>query len=341
MPNNPSEKVQIKEIAERLGLSQSTVSVVLGGKADKLRISKETQKRVTETARELNYQPNIYARRLRQSAGEEAPYVIALFWRLDNMNSRLGKIIQGLQSGIEKRGRKVELILQPFHPGDFMQYREMLSGNRISAAIIGGLLEEEQKELEGLDFTVPIVLIGRDSERFHCVTLDNFKTGIDSLQVLLKDREMRSGAVISFNRGSNAQKLMEAGFLYGCKERGIHTREDWNVSIESSSYISGYDAAKQLFDKVELPVACMVADFRLAGGIMEYCNEKGIRVPEDFLPIFFEDSGLLRYNKPPLSSVDVPASDMAEKALDILITVLEQQITVNIKRDAKPLFYIR
>lgn len=69
---------QIKEIAERLGVSQSTVSVVLGGRGDSVRISKETQKRVQDMAREMNYRPNIYARRLRH-AEEEVPYVIAVF----------------------------------------------------------------------------------------------------------------------------------------------------------------------------------------------------------------------------------------------------------------------
>ena len=46
-------KVQIKEIAERLGLSPGTVSIVLNGRGDKMRISKETQKRVKEVAQEM------------------------------------------------------------------------------------------------------------------------------------------------------------------------------------------------------------------------------------------------------------------------------------------------
>ena len=66
MGKKQASKMQIKNIADKLGLSVSTVSVVLNGRGDQVRISKETQKKVLNAAKEINYQPNIYARRLRQ-----------------------------------------------------------------------------------------------------------------------------------------------------------------------------------------------------------------------------------------------------------------------------------
>ena len=87
MGKKQASKMQIKNIADKLGLSVSTVSVVLNGRGDQVRISKETQKKVLNAAKEINYQPNIYARRLRQAANEEAPYVLALFWRREDRKS--------------------------------------------------------------------------------------------------------------------------------------------------------------------------------------------------------------------------------------------------------------
>ena len=51
--------VQIKQIAEAAGFSQSTVSIVLNGRGDEMRISQATQQRIISIAREMNYQPNI------------------------------------------------------------------------------------------------------------------------------------------------------------------------------------------------------------------------------------------------------------------------------------------
>ena len=70
MPTN--NNVKIKEIAEKLSLSVGTVSIVLNGRGDAMRISKETQERVRTVAQEMNYQPNIFARRLR-NAGNGMP----------------------------------------------------------------------------------------------------------------------------------------------------------------------------------------------------------------------------------------------------------------------------
>ena len=74
--------VQIRQIAERLQLSPGTVSIVLNGRGDSMRISKATQQRVQAMAKEMNYQPNMNARRLRQAAGEKASYIIGvmIFW---------------------------------------------------------------------------------------------------------------------------------------------------------------------------------------------------------------------------------------------------------------------
>ena len=77
MPTN--NNVKIKEIAEKLSLSVGTVSIVLNGRGDAMRISKETQERVRTVAQEMNYQPNIFARRLRNAGNGMPERVVGVF----------------------------------------------------------------------------------------------------------------------------------------------------------------------------------------------------------------------------------------------------------------------
>lgn len=58
-----------------------------------------------------------------------------------------------------------------------MTYMDMLSSNRFSGARICGLNEEEQKALEEREITIPIVFIGRDSQIYHSVLMDSYRTG--------------------------------------------------------------------------------------------------------------------------------------------------------------------
>ena len=53
--------VQVKEIAQKSGVSQSTASIVLNGRGDQMRISKATQQKVWETARSMNYKADLYS----------------------------------------------------------------------------------------------------------------------------------------------------------------------------------------------------------------------------------------------------------------------------------------
>ncbi len=55
-----------RDIAERLGLSRTTVCIVLRGEAEKRHISPVTARRVLDAARELNYVPNSWARNLQK-----------------------------------------------------------------------------------------------------------------------------------------------------------------------------------------------------------------------------------------------------------------------------------
>lgn len=340
MEKEQSSKVQIRKIAEKLGISVSTVSVVLNGRGDRVRISKETQKRVMDAAREMNYQPNIYARRLRNAANEEVPYVIAVFWRHDNLNTRLGRFIGGLWQAIEQKECKVELVIQPYRAGSFRDYRDMLSSNRFSGAIIVGLLEEEQRELEEQEISIPIVMVGRDSQRFHSVMLDSYRAGEECVSCLNMDG-VRNAAFLGFSRAGRAERLMEAGFMFGCQERNVKILEEWNLKIEKSTHEIGFHSAQQLLSGMELPAAWLVADGRLCGGIMDCCRQKGIRVPQDLRLIFFEDSGVLQYNRPSLSSVDVPSSDMAKAALDILLLACNSRIDIPLRRELLPIYKVR
>src|SRR5208282_2209845 len=63
----PTGHVNLRILAEHLGLSQTTVSLVLNDSPSAKSIPKETRERVVEAAKRLNYRPNYFARSLRRS----------------------------------------------------------------------------------------------------------------------------------------------------------------------------------------------------------------------------------------------------------------------------------
>ena len=74
--------VTIKELSQVVGVSPSTVSIVLRGDAQKRKISKETQDKVLRTAERMGYQVNLEARRLRAAQENERDdtVMVGIFW---------------------------------------------------------------------------------------------------------------------------------------------------------------------------------------------------------------------------------------------------------------------
>lgn len=158
--------VQIRQIAERLQLSPGTVSIVLNGRGDSMRISKATQQRVQAMAKEMNYQPNMNARRLRQAAGEKASYIIAVYWCNDFLDELLGKFFQGAYLITKNSKLNVEIVVQPYEFNELKKYRENMNSNRYNGVIIGGASEDDLSFMEAMDFNIPIILMNRQSNKF-------------------------------------------------------------------------------------------------------------------------------------------------------------------------------
>src|SRR5262245_57172581 len=91
--------VTITDIARKASISVSTVSRVLNKKTDKARISKETEKLVVKTAKELNYRPNQLARGLRLKKTQTIGLVVP-----DISNPFFAYVIKSIQNVAHELG---------------------------------------------------------------------------------------------------------------------------------------------------------------------------------------------------------------------------------------------
>ena len=80
----------IKDVAAKAQVSISTVSIIINGKSKERKISKETQEKVLNAMKELNYQPNLSAKKLRLA---DTKKTIALFWTTDFRGVMLARFL--------------------------------------------------------------------------------------------------------------------------------------------------------------------------------------------------------------------------------------------------------
>lgn len=318
-----NELPQIKEIAEALNLSPTTVSFVLNGHGDKMRIAKKTQERVRLEAQKRNYRPNIYARRLRTRAGGLPDYVIACFWNVNlYVDEIIGSLIRSVHGFEETNDIDLELIIQPYMGGQLSEFKERISADRYSGIIFMGLQEEDMAFLEEQRFRIPIVVNNRHMEHYSCMMNDDFQSGFRVAQHF-HDKGIRKAGVLLSDSGSHAASRRMEGFMSAARQYGMTIRDEWIVEGMSRGTEGGYACAMQALDRPDRPEAVFCIYGTGAAGVLRACEELGIRVPQDMELIAYGDVSGLKYTRPSVSVIHVPVFRHTEATLKLLIHVIE------------------
>jgi len=207
----------ISDIAKELKLSVTTISRVLNGKADQYRIGKETQLRVKEMAKKLNYIPNEYASNLRSGKSNTIALSIPT---VSNM------FFAKIASDLNRELRKLE-FMTILNESDEDEHIEAESLKRLRSRNIEGLIiapcGKDSKELKKLhDSGLSIVCIDRYFENLDIpyVATDNFIGGYMATKYLI-DMGHRNIACIQGNKFSISNIKRVEGYVKALDDAGI------------------------------------------------------------------------------------------------------------------------
>lgn len=314
----------IKEIASLANVSPGTASFVLNGKGDQYRISASTQKRILEAARQLDYRPNISARRLR-TTGESVTPIIALFWTTDPRSQLIGRFIKGIQHSLSKMDTEYELLIQPYIGSQLSAVKSLVTGTRFNGAIIALPTEEDERYLEEVQLNVPIVLHQRDSNKYCSVNVNSYQNG-QKVADLFADRGHKQAGVIVPTLSSKAIRMRMQGFVDRCAERGVSLKEEF-IRFGEFSERSGYQITKSIFAGDEKPSALFCISDQIAVGALHALHEMNIPVPQAVEVVGYDDDPVSEFCIPSLTTVRLPVEEMAQACVNILVDLMSHKIT--------------
>ena len=312
-----AKRATLADVARLAGLSPTTVSMVLNNRPN-TRLSEEAAERVRAAAAQLNYRPNPAARGLRLGKTRTVGFISDEV----TITRYASALIRGLLEEAEKRehtvlisesGRKLARIAEAL---DAMLDRQ-------TDGIVFGLQAAKQIQVPKLSVEVPVVLANATSTDGHpCVLPDEFQAGYDAVRYLT-DRGHRRLALIgrsevlleAANSATVAQRY--AGMDAALAEAGIEflhqvaAGKDWEPEL-------GYQGAHEILDQV--PVTAMVAaNDRVAFGVYQAVQERGLRVPDDISVISFDDEYLASYLRPGLTTMHIPYLEMGQTAMRLVL----------------------
>ncbi|MFC4098252.1 LacI family DNA-binding transcriptional regulator [Paenibacillus xanthanilyticus] len=311
-----------KEIAELAGVSVGTVSLVLNGRAKELRISPATEEKILQAARELDYRPNVSARRLRRSGSDSVP-TIAVFWASDFPSELLGRFFVGIQNSLLGK-HEFEVMVQPYRQSELHATNLLTAGELFNGVILTGISDSDIQFLEENRIRSPIVVFNRRLSNYSSVYVDDVEAGRKTAALFAAKGHKRVG-MIAPDVQSVSITGRRMGFMDGARELGLELADAFNLQVQMSM-LGGQEAASSLMESSELPTALFFPNGIMAVGALPVLHRAGVRIPEEMEIITYGDSEHERFTLPALTSLILPVEDMASACVDLLMGILQGQL---------------
>jgi len=310
-------RATIEDVAARAGLSIKTVSRVLNLEPN---VRPQTRERVLAAASELQYQPNLSARRLASNRS----FVIGLLY--DNPDS---DYVMGIQEGALAvcRPHEYHLLIHPCSvraPGLVDEVLSLHRRSTVDGLIITQPVSDFEPLIEALLETgIEAVRISQrpGMGAFPCISVDDEQAARRMTDHLISLGHSDIGFITGHPDHGSAHDRLK-GFRASLLAHGIPADA---ARIEQGFYTfdSGYACAQRLLDLEHRPTAIFASDDHMAMGVMTAAYERGLAVPAALSVCGFDDTTTARYVWPPLTTARQPIVDVARVATEYLLNLLK------------------
>lgn len=317
------KNISIKDIAQEVGVSTTTVSFVLNGKAKEKRISDDLKEKILETAARLNYRPNQVARGLRTGQTHTLGLIVE-----DISNPFFANLARFVESEADKAGYTVMFCSTENNDEKAASLLYMLRHRQMDGFIIiptPGL----KKEVHSLvSEEKPVVLVDRyfqDLETSY-VTVDNFKGAKSGVGLLLKKGYEKIG-LITLDSMQVQMMERERGYTVSLEKNKIKVEAEFILRIPyDMTYAHTVKAISDFLRKNKEINGLFFTTNYLGVAGLESLRILGKKIPSEMGVVCFDDSDLFRLGSPSISVVAQPIRSIGEKAVDLIIGMLKSKI---------------
>ena len=308
-------KVTLKEIAERVGKSVTTVSRALADYDD---VSEETRAQVRQVALELGYEPNVIARQLQKQRTDTIALILPV---LDPRFSDpfFSEFLAGVGNEAVRQG--LDLLVSTRAPGEEEEaaYLRNIRSHRVDGFVIVRTRRQDRRItiLQENDF--PFAVFGRveDDNHFSLVDEDG-ELGLRLVVDHLVELGHRRLACIAAPPDLMLAHYRLKGFIETLEMHGIPVASDLIVEGDLTQR-SGRLVGSRLLDLPEPPTAIVACNDLMALGAMSAAQERGLTVGQDVSITGFDDITSAEHTHPPLTTLHQPIYEIGSLVCQMLI----------------------
>jgi LacI family transcriptional regulator len=321
------QKVSLKHIAESLSVSNTLVSLVLNHKGDEHGISKETQKKVYDKAKEMEYMPSFMARGLRTGRS----YTIGLILS-DISNPFYSKMVRYMEDEAAKNDYTFLICSSDESPEKEKRIIKMLVDRQVDGLIISSSQSSPEFLTDLEDKKIPYVLIDRFFEEHpqaNSVYVDNVRGVYKGVEFLVTKGYKRIAmfAVTPIYISSIRERI--DGYLKSLKAFGYDYGNELLVEVDFYNLKQSIQSSLNylLHESGEPIDAIFAINNNVAVACMQVLREMNLQVPNDIGLLSFDDIDLFQLTNPSISAISQPVETISKTAVNRVINMIRNSNT--------------
>lgn len=312
-----NKKISIKDIAKALGVSITTISFIINGKAEEKRISKEMVKKVEDYVAKVGYRPNHLAQSLRSGKSKVLVLMVE-----DISNSFFANIARLLEEKAFKNGYKIIYCSTENNTEKAKELIHTFKSRNVDGFIITPTagLKNEIENLIKEDFAV--ILFDRWIPDLDCshVIVENRRSSFEATQHLIENGAKK----IVFITVTSDQTQMQdrlAGYLEAVKMAKMSPyvfEEPFHTSTEE---FQGDQIKEYLLDHLDADALFFATNYLAFEGL-HAIRKLELKIPKDVQVLAFDDHFFFSLYQPSISAIAQPLELIADKLMEGILIQL-------------------
>ena len=314
-------QLTIKDVAERCGVSVSTVSRVLNSHPD---VSDSIREKVMTVVQEMHYVPNNSARDLVKPKSDCIGLVVRGVG-----NPFFTGVIKAMERTITEAG--YTMVLHQIQSGEdeLRAGAELARSKRLLGLILlGGCFDYTSEQTAALD--IPFVCCTYTNsfgtlkrEQFSSVSIDDQKEAYRAVRYLTDRGHQKIAVILDSVCDHSISQLRYMGYRQALEEKGITPDPELLEETITYEMEDGYQGMKRLLSRRDDFTAVFVISDAMAVAAMKALHDHGKRIPEDCSVVAIDGIDMSAYMIPTLTTLVQPQKEMGESAVRILVDILE------------------
>jgi LacI family transcriptional regulator len=315
------QTVDISVVAKEVGLSKTTVSYILSGKYQQVKIAPDTAKRVLQVADKLGYRSNFWAKSL---VNKRSRLIGVLY--PDITGSAAHQITEGIQEALGEKDYETVLAVSFWNRRQEMREIELMLEKRVEGIIALPQAGSEQTFQVALNANCPVVHIcdWLPGVQASSVTLD-VEDAVFKVLYHLHQLGKKKIHLLAVDYPSKTLEEREDAFKNGLSKLGLPVSPDSVTYTELAKEMSVYEKTRAIVERADRPDALVCISDAIAMYALSELARLGVRIPED---LAVAGIGNLQFTDHPffaLTTVDECRKEIGRQAVNLMLRQINEE----------------